>query len=63
MSFASIPMNLLKPILNMQSLFKVLTKLKKMFILIFELNNFLNSIYQSILDGYFSFMLQAKFAA
>ncbi len=63
MSFASIPMNLLKPILNMQSLFKVLTKLKKMFILIFELNNFFNSIYQSILDGYFSFMLQGTFAA
>ncbi len=39
MTFAWIPMNLLKPTLNMYSLLKVLTKLKKMFILILELNN------------------------
>ncbi len=40
-TFAQIPMNLLKPTLNMYSLFKVLTKLKKVFILILELNNIL----------------------
>jgi hypothetical protein len=46
----------------MLSLFKVEKKLKKMFILILKLNNIFNSIYQSILDGYFSFMLQGTFA-
>jgi hypothetical protein len=40
--FAWIPMNLLKPTLNMYALFKALIKLKKMFILILELNNILS---------------------
>jgi hypothetical protein len=34
-------MTLFKPILNMYSLVKVLTKLKKIFILMLELNNIL----------------------
>jgi len=40
-TFVRIPMNLFKPTLNMYSLFKVLTKLKKMFILVPELNDIL----------------------
>jgi len=38
-NFAWILLNVFKPTLNILSLFKVLTKLKKMFILIIELNN------------------------
>jgi hypothetical protein len=55
-------MNLFKPTLDMYFLFKILTKVKKIFILIFELNSFLSSIYQSIFPSYFSFMLQGTCA-
>jgi hypothetical protein len=37
---------------------KIVKKSKNMFILNIALNNFLNSIYENLFDGYFPFMLQ-----